>query len=220
MSLRNLFALTAVLSLTAVAANAGTIISGGSPYGSNSNVTFTYAGVNGPLSGTTKTVKGGNQGYYTWADAKSAIGADWVSAYTNDSDATLAKAVGNLTGDFTYTVTFTSDAAGGIFGSLFSDDYITQINLNGTVYNNPFATSLYNLPGGSPWLNKATLNIDSGVVAGSNTLSFRVNNSGANTAGIAFNLQTAVPEPGEYAAMAMAGLSVCGLMIRARRKKA
>jgi hypothetical protein len=31
---------------------------------------------------------------------------------------------------------------------------------------------------------------------------------------------TVVPEPGEYAAMAMAGLSVCGLMLRARRKNA
>lgn len=216
MSLRNILGIAAVLSLTAVTANAQ-VISGGSPYGSDSNVTFTYDGPNGPLSGTAKTVLGGNQAYYSWADAKSAIGADWVSAFANGQ---LATSVGHLPGDFTYTVTFTSGAAGGLSGTIFTDDYLTKVVLNGTTYGTPFTSAMYNLSGNPPWMNPANLNISSGVISGLNTLSFTVNNSGANTAGIAFNLQTpAVPEPGEYAVMGMAGLTVCGLMIRARRRR-
>jgi hypothetical protein len=212
--------LAVVLSLSAMTAQAQTLISGplGDPYGTTSNVDFTYSGPNGPLSGTTYTVLGGNQGYYNWANASSLIGAEWVSAFNNGQK---AAAVNNLTGDFVYTITFNSVFAGaGIHGSLFSDDYITEIKLNGDTYTSPFG-SIYTPAAGVPWLNVAGLNIGSGVVSGVNTLSFKVNNSGQNTAGIAFNLKVKpqqIPEPGTLVLMGGILLGAGASVLRRRGK--
>lgn len=63
----------------------------------------------------------------------------------------------------------------------------------------------------------------SGRVGGAAISAFRITggkDSGGNVSSIRYTtVVSAAPEPGEYAVMGMAGLTVCGLMLHARRRK-
>jgi hypothetical protein len=101
----------------------------------------------------------------------------------------------NVTGTLSGTVTYLSGASGTLSNVVFSappPPIVYNFGSAGTyTVLNPTYTAFGNLSNGT----QGSIKVDVTYTPGS-----------------------AVPEPGEYAAMALIGLSVCGLMVRARRR--
>jgi hypothetical protein len=152
-------------------------------------------------------------------------GTNWIA---NNSTGSNAASVGNWT-FFVFRQTFALTAQEAASGSLSfqwaADDsgqgfssrgtWLPKYTLNGAPLVNGF------WPDGFSYVFGPTVNLDSGFVAGLNTIDFYVEGNGV-TDGFAlktegFTSAAPIPEPETYALM-LAGLSVVGLM--ARRRKA
>lgn len=165
------------------------------------------------------TVNGGT------AYAATSAGGHPIGPWLGDSvtSAWIAPATdtnGVLDGTYTYTTTF--DLTGIdlttalISGRLSSDDRLTGITINGNAAAVPAVTTSFTF-----WTN---FSVNSGFVAGLNTLSFSVLNNGGGPTGLRVeytgnNFAAAVPEPTSYA-LALAGVATAFLVLRRRGSKA
>ncbi len=97
--------------------------------------------------------------------------SQWISPHTNEN--ALSGGTKEPAGNFTYTTTFSlaglNPATAQIFGQMEGDNTITQILLNGTPVS-------YTSSGQNDYVAFQPLSITSGFQAGTNTLSFVVNN--------------------------------------------
>lgn len=109
-----------------------------------------------------------------------------------------------LQGTFTGATLFAVGPTGGVFQSTMQ-----SVTYTGGTY---FAASGLDNPGNLSF-NFTSVSPTPTIVGGYYT-NFNASGSGTFSASLA-----AVPEPGEYAVMGMAGLTVCGLIVRARRRR-
>ncbi|GAB4461137.1 MAG: hypothetical protein OHK0029_26000 [Armatimonadaceae bacterium] len=161
----------------------------------------------GPISQVGGSAMIDDNGTMTTADdaVVATFGGGTFSIYTGaNSTGTLL-----LTGTFGNSSFRSTAATGATLQTLNFGDVI----YTGGTYKNDFNT-LYSLTG-DPF---GTFSI--GMTAITPALGFNgsggLNSFVANGSGGTFD--AAVPEPGEYAVMGMIGLTLCGLMIRARRR--
>lgn len=146
----------------------------------------------------------------------------WISPqsyYGNSSVTGGVDAVGNYTYTTTFSLAGLNPATATISGTFYADDGVVQIDLNGG--NTGVALQG---PGHSNSLVSQSFSISSGFVAGTNTLSFVVDNTartGSNPSGLMVEnftgtAATAVPEP---AALGLMSLAVVGLASRRKSSK-
>jgi hypothetical protein len=116
-----------------------------------------------------------------------------------------------LTGDFGGTL-FTS-ASGDAAGLQNNKLVFSEVTYHTGFYVDDFIAKYGSLGPGSFSLSFTSIEPDISLTGGG------INAFSANNSSGVFSATTAVPEPGEYAVMGMAGLTVCGLMVRARRRR-
>jgi len=175
-------------------------------------LTVNPQGGSGPYvtNSTSWQIAGGNWGANT-------SNSQWISpqTYYSNTVSVTSDAVGNYTYQTTFSLAGLNPATASITGQYYVDNAVVQLDLNGV------NTGYVGLTPGHGNINTLeSFTINSGFIAGNNTLSFVVEHtsaSGSNPSGIEVEnmvgTATAVPEP---ASLGLMGLAVAGLASRRR----